>query len=125
LIKKVDRQPRTRVESVLLSEGSAYAQLYLGLLKKVIRSDTQQCLLVWIADALTGEDGYTTRGALVWCLMDFIEHEERIPLFTRMDQVDSDLPYLPLLKYATTSSELSVAAETLLDALMHKTSSFN
>lgn len=54
LIKKVDRQSRTRVESVLLSEGNIYAQLYLGLLKKVNRNDTQQCLLVWITDALTG-----------------------------------------------------------------------
>jgi V-type H+-transporting ATPase subunit H len=54
LIKKVDRQPRTRVESILLSEGSTYAYLYLGLLKKVNRTDTQQCLLVWITDALAG-----------------------------------------------------------------------
>ncbi len=53
-IKKVDRQPRTKIESLLLSEGQAYAQLYLRLLKKLQRVDTQQCILIWIADALSG-----------------------------------------------------------------------
>jgi V-type H+-transporting ATPase subunit H len=43
------------VESVLLSEGGAYALLYLSLLKKLQRVDTMQCLLVLIADALTGQ----------------------------------------------------------------------
>ena len=55
LIKKVDRQPRARIESVLLSEGNTFVQLFIGLLKRVSKSDIQQCLLVWIADALTGE----------------------------------------------------------------------
>jgi len=55
LIKKVDRQPRARIESVLLSEGNTFVQLFIGLLKTVSKSDIQQCLLVWIADALTGE----------------------------------------------------------------------
>ncbi|KAJ3563189.1 hypothetical protein NP233_g9103 [Leucocoprinus birnbaumii] len=99
-IKKVDRQPRARVESVLLSEGSTYAQLYLGLLKKVVRSDTQQCLLVWVADALT-------------------DHEERIPLFTRTQQVDPDLPYLPLLKCLDAQDEFSqLKASQILTVLL-------
>lgn len=99
MIKKVDRQPRSRVESVLLSEGSTYVHLYLGLLKKVTRTDTQQCLLVWITDALAGmptlnsislADGTT-------------DHEERIPLFFQTSSIDSDLPYQPLLRYLNLS----------------------
>ncbi|KAF9452825.1 ATPase, V1 complex, subunit H [Macrolepiota fuliginosa MF-IS2] len=100
LIKKVDRQPRTRVESVLLSEGSTYAQLYLSLLKKVNRNDTQQCLLVWIADALT-------------------DHEERIPLFTRTNKADPDLPYLPLLKSLEATDEfVQLKAAQILTVLL-------
>ncbi|KXN90470.1 V-type proton ATPase subunit H [Leucoagaricus sp. SymC.cos] len=100
LIKKVDRQPRVRVESVLLSEGNTYAQLYLGLLKKVVRSDTQQCLLVWIADALT-------------------YHEERIPLFTRTTQIDADLPYLPLLKCLDAQDDfIQLKASQILTVLL-------
>jgi V-type H+-transporting ATPase subunit H len=54
LIKRVDRQPKAKIESVLLSEGSTYTLLYLNLLKKLQRVDTMQCLLVLIADALAG-----------------------------------------------------------------------
>ena len=54
LIKKVDRQPKAKVESLLLSEGPTYAVLYLNLLKKLQRVDTMQCLLVLITDALLG-----------------------------------------------------------------------
>ena len=53
-MKKVDKQPRQKIESLLLSDGPTYAQLYLRLLKKLQRVDTQQCILVWIADALAG-----------------------------------------------------------------------
>ena len=55
MIKKVDRQSRAKIESILLSDGQAYALLYLRLLKKLQRVDTQQCILVWIADMLSGE----------------------------------------------------------------------
>ncbi|CAA7267991.1 unnamed protein product [Cyclocybe aegerita] len=78
-IKKVDRQPRTKSESVLLSEGQIYATLYLSLLKKLQRVDTMQCILVLITDAL-------------------LDHDERIPLFLRTAEIDSELPYAPLLK---------------------------
>lgn len=54
LIKKVDRQPKAKTESILLSDGQTYALLYLRLLKKLQRVDTMQCILVLIADALTG-----------------------------------------------------------------------
>lgn len=54
LIKRVDKQPKARTESVLISEGGTYPLLYLSLLKKLQRIDTMQCLLVLIADALAG-----------------------------------------------------------------------
>lgn len=54
LIKKVERQPRTKMESILLSDGRTYAQLYLRLLKKLDRVDPMQCILVLIADAIAG-----------------------------------------------------------------------
>jgi hypothetical protein len=54
LIKKVDRQPKAKAESLLLSDGQTYASLYLGLLKKLQRVDTLQSILVLIADALSG-----------------------------------------------------------------------
>ncbi|KAH7927742.1 ATPase V1 complex subunit H [Leucogyrophana mollusca] len=79
LIKKVDRQPRAKTESILVSDGQTYALLYLRLLKKLQRVDTMQCLLVLIADAL-------------------LEHDERIPLFTRASQSDPELPYVPLIR---------------------------
>ena len=55
LIKKVDKQSKTRVDSVLLSEGKTYAYLYLSLLKKLQRVDTMQSLLSLIGDALLGD----------------------------------------------------------------------
>ncbi|KIJ60597.1 hypothetical protein HYDPIDRAFT_116892 [Hydnomerulius pinastri MD-312] len=79
LIKKVDRQPRAKTESLLVSDGQTYALLYLRLLKKLQRVDTMQCLLVLIGDAL-------------------LDHDERTPLFTRAAQSDPDLPYLPLIR---------------------------
>ena len=54
LIKKVNRQPKAKTESLLLSDGRSYALLYLGLLKKLQRVDTMQCILVLIGDALAG-----------------------------------------------------------------------
>ncbi|KAI0079017.1 ATPase V1 complex subunit H [Panus rudis PR-1116 ss-1] len=79
LIKKVERQSRAKIENLLLSDGQTYALLYLRLLKKLQRVDTQQSILVLIADALT-------------------DHEERIALFTRASETDPELPYGPLLR---------------------------
>ncbi|KAH9060038.1 ATPase V1 complex subunit H [Lactarius vividus] len=86
LIKKVDRQPRAKTESLHLSDGQAYAQLYLGLLKKLQRVDTLQSILVLIADALT-------------------DHDERIVLFTRASESDPDLPFGPLLRILETQDD--------------------
>ncbi|KAG6812765.1 hypothetical protein H0H92_000680 [Tricholoma furcatifolium] len=79
LIKKVDKQPRARIEQILLSDLQTYAHLYFRLLKKLQRVDTMQCLLVLLADALA-------------------DHEERIPVFLRTAEADPDLPFLPLLR---------------------------
>ncbi|KAF6764976.1 armadillo-type protein [Ephemerocybe angulata] len=117
LIKRVDRQSKARTESVLLSEGPAYALLYLSLLKKLQRVDTMQYLLVLIADALA-------------------DHDERIPLFTRTSQVDPDLPYAPLIKALDTTDEfvqlkaaqiltLLLSAETTVLPLRHSHSFVN
>jgi V-type H+-transporting ATPase subunit H len=54
LIKKVDRQPKAKTESTFISDGKTFALLYLRLLKKLQRVDTVQCILVLIADALSG-----------------------------------------------------------------------
>ncbi|RDB21360.1 V-type proton ATPase subunit H [Hypsizygus marmoreus] len=86
LIKKVDKQPRARVESILLSDGPTYALLYLRLLKKLQRVDTMQCILVLIADALA-------------------DHDERIPVFLRTVESDPDLPFYPLLRTLDTQDE--------------------
>ena len=55
LIKKVDRQPKAKTESLLLNDGQTYAFLYLKLLKKLTRDDTVSAILVLIGDALAGE----------------------------------------------------------------------
>ncbi|KZV73360.1 ATPase V1 complex subunit H [Peniophora sp. CONT] len=86
LIKRVERQTRAKTESILLSDGQAYALLYLRLLKKLQRVDTMQWVLVMIADALT-------------------DHDERIPLFTRTVETDPEMPYTPLLRAFETQDD--------------------
>ncbi|KIY66259.1 ATPase V1 complex subunit H [Cylindrobasidium torrendii FP15055 ss-10] len=86
LIKKVDRQPKTKIESVLLSDGPTYALLYLHLLKKLTRVDTIQIILVLIADSLA-------------------DHEERVSLYTRTTETEPDLPHGPLLKALSESED--------------------
>ncbi|KDQ13172.1 hypothetical protein BOTBODRAFT_33784 [Botryobasidium botryosum FD-172 SS1] len=86
LLKRVDHQPRARVESILVTDGQQYALLYLNLLKKLARVDTMQYILVMIGDALT-------------------DHEERIPLFARAGESDPDLPFGPLLRAVDTQDE--------------------
>ncbi|KLO12002.1 ATPase, V1 complex, subunit H [Schizopora paradoxa] len=100
LIKKVDRQPKAKTESLLLSEGRTYARLYLKLLKKLTRVDTMQWILVLIADALT-------------------EHDERKALFTDASADDPELPYIPLLRALQTQDEfLQLKAAQLLTVLL-------
>ena len=60
LIKRVDRQPRSKIDSILVTEAPAYATLYLRLLKKLVRVDTMQYILVMIGDALLGKYSRTS-----------------------------------------------------------------
>ncbi|KAI9509962.1 ATPase V1 complex subunit H [Russula earlei] len=100
LIKKVDRQPKAKTESLLLSDGQTYASLYLGLLKKLQRVDTLQSILVLIADALA-------------------DHEERIVLFTRASASDPDLPFGPLLRILETQDDfVPLKTSQILTALL-------
>ncbi|KAF7359406.1 V-type proton ATPase subunit H [Mycena sanguinolenta] len=102
LIKKVDRQPRAKTESLLLSEAPTYALLYLRLLKKLQRVDTMQCILVLIADAIAAPD-----------------RDERIPLFTRAVESDPDLPYAPLLRTLETQDDfVQLKAAQILTVLL-------
>ncbi|THH15592.1 hypothetical protein EW146_g4899 [Bondarzewia mesenterica] len=86
LINKVVQQPRSKTESILLSDGQAYALLYLRLLKRIQRIDVMQCILVLISDALA-------------------DHDERIPLFTKAAESDPELPYDPLLRAIQSEDE--------------------
>ncbi|KAJ7470380.1 ATPase V1 complex subunit H [Mycena latifolia] len=100
LIKKVDRQPKAKTESLLLSECPTYALLYLRLLKKLQRVDTMQCILVLIADAIA-------------------DHDERIPLFTRAVESDPELPYAPLLRTLETQDDfVQLKAAQILTVLL-------
>ncbi|KAJ7445794.1 ATPase V1 complex subunit H [Mycena galericulata] len=100
LIKKVDRQPKIKTESLLLSECPTYALLYLRLLKKLQRVDTMQCILVLIADAIS-------------------DHDERIPLFTRAVESDPELPYAPLLRTLETQDDfVQLKAAQILTVLL-------
>ncbi|KAF8350901.1 armadillo-type protein [Amanita rubescens] len=100
LIKKVDKQPKARVENHLLTEGSVYALLYLRLLNNLQRIDTMQSLLVLIADALT-------------------DHDERIPLFQQTTESDPDLPYTSLLRASEAHDEfVQLKAAQILTVLL-------
>ncbi|KIO27114.1 hypothetical protein M407DRAFT_73717 [Tulasnella calospora MUT 4182] len=100
LIKKVDRQPQAKVQSILVTDGPTYATLYLKLLKKLVRVDTMQYLLVMIGDAL-------------------LDHDERIPLFTKQIDTEPELPYGPLLRACTTPDEfVQLKAAQILTTLL-------
>ncbi|PCH38705.1 ATPase V1 complex subunit H [Wolfiporia cocos MD-104 SS10] len=99
LIKRVDRQPKAKVESVLLSEASNYALLYLRLLKNLQRVDTQQCILVYITDAIA-------------------DHEERIPLFMRTTETDPELPYGALSRLLESQDEFVQLKATQILAIL-------
>jgi hypothetical protein len=96
LLKKVDRQPKAKIDSILLSDGQSYALLYLRLLNKLQRVDTMQCILVYIADALLGK--YFKCDPSSPCPDNILDHDERIPLFTRASETDPELPYGALLR---------------------------
>ncbi|KAJ8488283.1 hypothetical protein ONZ51_g3645 [Trametes cubensis] len=109
LMKKVDRQSKAKVETLLTSDGPTYAALYLRLLKKLQRVDTQSCILVLIADALTDR---TT-------LLLLLDHEERIPWFTNASQSDPELPYGPLLRILDSQDDfVQLKATQILTVLL-------
>ncbi|KAI0698501.1 ATPase V1 complex subunit H [Cytidiella melzeri] len=100
MIKKVDKQPKAKIESLLLSDGPAYALLYLRLLSKLQRVDTQHWILVMIADMLS-------------------DHEERIALFTRASETDPSFPYGPLLRMLEQHDEfIQLKTTQILTALL-------
>lgn len=104
LIKKVVHQPKTRNESLLLSDGPTYVLLYLRLLKKLQPADLLQCILVLIVDALT-------------------DHEERVRLFVQTEQVDPELPYFPLLRALEAQDEfVQLKAAQVLTILLSSSS---
>jgi V-type H+-transporting ATPase subunit H len=97
LIKRIDRQPRAKIESILVTDAPTYAILYLNLLRNLVRVDTMQYVLVMIADALTGQSTYNSfyhRAEI------FQDHDERVPLFTGASSSNPEFPYVPLLKCA-------------------------
>ncbi|KAL5511416.1 VMA13 [Sanghuangporus vaninii] len=105
LIKKVDRQPRAKTESLLQSDGQTYAHLYLRLLKKLNRVDTMQWILVLITDALA-------------------DHEERTQWFRRAAEKDPELPYGPLLRTLESQDEfLQLKSAQILTVLLSSESS--
>ncbi|THH04816.1 hypothetical protein EW145_g5241 [Phellinidium pouzarii] len=105
LIKKVDRQPRSKIEALPPSEGQTYTVLFLSLLKKLNRVDTMQWILVLITDALS-------------------DHEERIPLFTRAVERDPEMPYGPLLRSLESQDDfLQLKSAQILTLLLSSESS--
>ncbi|KAF8753311.1 V-ATPase subunit H [Rhizoctonia solani] len=78
-LKKIDKQPPSKLNSVLMGEGPQYAFLFTSILKKLARTEPTQAVLVMIGDAL-------------------IDHEERVGLFLRTSDQDPELPFDPLVK---------------------------
>ncbi|KAF8636522.1 hypothetical protein AX17_003335 [Amanita inopinata Kibby_2008] len=117
LIKRVDKQPKSRIESTLLTEGRTYALLYLRLLKNLQRIDTMQCILVLIADALTGKSDL-----LACCSISTsstIDHDERVPLFQQTNKSDPEFPYVPLLRTLDIQDEfVQLKAAQILTVLL-------
>ncbi|KAG8812638.1 H(+)-transporting V1 sector ATPase subunit H [Serendipita sp. 399] len=101
LIKRVDRQPRPKVESILVTDGPQYALLYLTLLKKIERVDTMQNILVLMGDCLLG---IAHIGQLDTA--DYRpDHDERVELFLNTAKIDPELPYIPFLKTLESADE--------------------
>ena len=67
LIKNLDRQPRPKQAAVFAAEQETYAELFLGLLGKLVRVDTVQAVLVGMGDMM-GEykDSIRRRRGWAW-----------------------------------------------------------
>ncbi|CAJ0888457.1 5739_t:CDS:10 [Entrophospora sp. SA101] len=55
LLKRVDKQSREQLRTVMKTDAANYAELYANLLKKVAKSDTVQYTLVLINDMLSAK----------------------------------------------------------------------
>ncbi|CAJ0634732.1 16004_t:CDS:10 [Entrophospora sp. SA101] len=56
LLKRVDKQSREQLRTVMKTDAANYAELYANLLKKVAKSDTVQYTLVLINDMLSDDE---------------------------------------------------------------------
>ena len=82
-----------------------------------------QWILVLITDALAGKAMSShDEDPQIYVLLD---HEERIPLFTRAAEKDPDLPYGPLLRCATNTIPSFRILMPSTERLRVKTSSCN
>ncbi|QRV75408.1 V-type H+-transporting ATPase 54 kD subunit [Ceratobasidium sp. AG-Ba] len=99
-LKKIDKQPAEKLNSVLMGEGPQYALLFMSMLKKLARTEPTQVVLVLIGDALT-------------------DHEERAGLFLRTGDEDPELPFGPFVKALDSDDEfVRLKSAQLLTALL-------
>lgn len=99
-LKKIDKQPAAKVNSILMGEGPQYALLFFSILKKLPRTEPTQAVLVMIGDALT-------------------EHEERAELFLRTGDADPELPFGPFVKALDSDDEfVRLKTAQILTALL-------
>jgi len=99
-LKKIDKQPAAKVNSILLGEGPQYALLYVSILKKLARTEPTQVVLVMIGDAL-------------------VDHEERAGLFLKTAEEDPELPFGPFVKALDSDDEfVRLKSAQLLTALL-------
>ncbi|KAG6878783.1 hypothetical protein C0993_008082 [Termitomyces sp. T159_Od127] len=116
LIKKVDKQPKAKVEQTLFSDLQTYAFLYFRLLKKLQRVDTMQCLLVLIADALSG-----LSMSLVGYMMPHIQHQT----MRKESQSSSGLRKLIRISLFCLFSEPSIPRMNLYNSKLLKSSRYS
>ncbi|CAG8564357.1 11047_t:CDS:10, partial [Gigaspora rosea] len=79
LLKRIDKQSREQLRSVMQKDAEKYAELYTSLLEKLKRPDTIQYILVMTNDMLSDD-------------------EKRASYFHKLSSKSSDLPYRPFLK---------------------------
>ncbi|CAG8690485.1 11058_t:CDS:2 [Gigaspora margarita] len=79
LLKRIDKQSREQLRSVMQKDAEKYAELYTSLLEKLKRFDTIQYILVMTNDMLSDD-------------------EKRASYFHKLSSKSSDLPYRPFLK---------------------------
>ncbi|KAF0488847.1 ATPase, V1 complex, subunit H [Gigaspora margarita] len=86
LLKRIDKQSREQLRSVMQKDAEKYAELYTSLLEKLKRFDTIQYILVMTNDMLSDD-------------------EKRASYFHKLSSKSSDLPYRPFLKMLDSSDE--------------------